>query len=1300
MKFLTKPLLLLWVLQTVFSHMYSQKVNNDYRTGPLNVTLPRTPESGAFEKYGDVQVSELTGSPNIAVPVYTLKSKFLEVPITLKYNATGIRVSQEASWVGLGFDLDAGGRITVETKGCADNDGSSKNYYSPSLLKYGMQKLFNRLGNGGALNVFTFASTCFDCDTAVTNDIPDHWATINAMGQFGVGEPDIFRANFMGHSLTFYYDKITDSLRFLGEKSLFSINSIQDNDGRILSWTLTDNSGIVYNFNQTEKTTMTLPPLGSLTNNTSTTAWLLTKIAHPYGDSIVFSYSNYGYSYPSSDWGASSIIYNEKMGTASYSDDNHQNEVIQQPYYLTKVETNAAKVEFILQDREDIKGLGSKRVSEVRIVDKLTNSIIKRATFSYDYFNSSLGSCYASQPDSLTKYLRLRLKLNSLTLNDSASQQPPYKFFYFTTATIPDKKSFAQDHWGYYNANGGTHSDPCSPKNLIPNTGAETQLGYPGLNGFAITRECTPDYLPMMTMDSIVYPTGGSTKFIYEPPTSVRVPTVVVTGGGLRVNTIRDYSPNQLARTVKYSYYNGRYSGAIQYWIKSAQLQPKSETVDTPIYEQDYIQDVISSNGLSSESDLLIAYQSVRKTELDPLGRSNGYVIKKFNLPALSYANNTGFELIRAHWPDGTVCDTIYGLDCYTYINTTEHLYAEKSGHAPTPAMQLDGKLDEELYYDKSDNLLKAVRYHYSTADFSQKYYSVRVRDNRVGGADANGPHEFNQNGSRRFSIYVSTGKSFYTLIDSVIERTYYGNNTHAIKRVYKYNKYFQPEYESVHNSDGTQTITYTKTSLDLQPNYPLSPTGDALELFNLRSSHIYDAPIETTVMKRIPTGDSVVIQSQVNLYQNLLLKRIYQLETATPITFRNQFIPAYYDYAGYPNQPSGSSYTFKMDSRYKLHTTGVYSPNKSLTAVRSVQGSTAYILDEYYNNVLAKADNADTSDVAYSSFETPAMGRWNFNAAGIKNTTTAPTGSKVYLLSSGNLSVSALNTAKSYVISYWSKGGSKSVNGAAAAAGMSANGWTYYEHLVNNPTGGNIDISGTDSIDEVRVFPKTALISTFTYAPLIGLSAQSDATNRISYYEYDDIGRLARIKDQNRNIVKQFQYKYGDIFQYPFGNDRIVSTATKACAPNYVGTVPSPYTVRENTYGSFIDKPDANRKAQQEVNENGQAWADSTGLCLPYYDFNVNSPFQLIHDAFNQSDGQATFNIVVTWSTSYSYDSYMNVGTISGALYLPATEQFVTVLEGGREWTVNIKTTGSVYVRLRSGTKPSQASLYGTYTL
>jgi YD repeat-containing protein len=115
------------------------------------------------------------------------------------------------------------------------------------------------------------------------------------------------------------------------------------------------------------------------------------------------------------------------------------------------------------------------------------------------------------------------------------------------------------------------------------------------------------------------------------------------------------------------------------------------------------------------------------------------------------------------------------------------------------------------------------------------------------------------------------------------------------------------------------------------------------------------------------------------------------------------------------------------------------------------------------------------------------------------------------------------------YVISYWSRSVAATlagVTGTVTRQGRSVNSWNYFESEVT-ASGTTITVSGSIIMDDLRCYPKGALMNTYTYTPLIGVTSQSDPTNKINYYEYDSYGRLQLIRDQDNNIVKTFEYKY-----------------------------------------------------------------------------------------------------------------------------------------------------------------------------
>lgn len=173
----------------------------------------------------------------------------------------------------------------------------------------------------------------------------------------------------------------------------------------------------------------------------------------------------------------------------------------------------------------------------------------------------------------------------------------------------------------------------------------------------------------------------------------------------------------------------------------------------------------------------------------------------------------------------------------------------------------------------------------------------------------------------------------------------------------------------------------------------------------------------------------------------------------------------------------------------------------------------------------VAQCTNADVADIAFTSFEENAHGSWSLGStAGI--TASAITGTKGYNLGSGNLTRSGLQSAQQYIVSYWTRTGTVNVSNATTTRqGATINGWTYTEKVVSGTTA--ITISGTAIIDEVRLYPAGAQMISYTYTPLAGITSQADASGKITFYEYDKLGRLVKVRDQDGKILKLHDYQY-----------------------------------------------------------------------------------------------------------------------------------------------------------------------------
>lgn len=64
-------------------------------------------------------------------------------------------------------------------------------------------------------------------------------------------------------------------------------------------------------------------------------------------------------------------------------------------------------------------------------------------------------------------------------------------------------------------------------------------------------------------------------------------------------------------------------------------------------------------------------------------------------------------------------------------------------------------------------------------------------------------------------------------------------------------------------------------------------------------------------------------------------------------------------------------------------------------------------------------------------------------------------------------------------------------------------------------------------AINNLRTSLPNAMVSTYTYLPLVGLSTVTDPKNDTTTYNYDNFGRLRFVKDKDGNILSENQYNY-----------------------------------------------------------------------------------------------------------------------------------------------------------------------------
>lgn len=203
---------------------------------------------------------------------------------------------------------------------------------------------------------------------------------------------------------------------------------------------------------------------------------------------------------------------------------------------------------------------------------------------------------------------------------------------------------------------------------------------------------------------------------------------------------------------------------------------------------------------------------------------------------------------------------------------------------------------------------------------------------------------------------------------------------------------------------------------------------------------------------------------------------------------------------------------------------------NRNNLAQRSKDSDviSSYIWDYDAQYPIAEAINATVDDIAFTSFEADGTGNWVIPSSVRYNE--ARTGMKCYDIVNGSIRKNGLVQGRNYVVSFWAKTNSNIlVNGtAASASGPVIGDWQYYDmKITGSTTVTDIVISGTGYIDELRLAPANALMTTYTYEPLVGIRSVTDANNQSVFYEYDALQRLKLVRDSKLNPLKTYTYHY-----------------------------------------------------------------------------------------------------------------------------------------------------------------------------
>lgn len=1134
---------------------------------------PVSPNVASLGKYAEIPVGYHTGIPQISIPLYEIKVHNLSLPVSLSYHASGIKVEEVASSIGLGWSLNAGGVISRTVRGLPDETTDGYFYQYSKVNSY----------INGSMSEDEKGTYVQEIGTNKTD-----------------AQPDIFNYNFGSYSGQFFVAQ--DGKYYAMPRNNLLFERFTDGVGNY--WRVTTEDGTKYNFTLREynASTATCTVSQSIPDNTASqyeTSWFLTSIiSADNADTVTFSYNSKGYNFLTNhtETGYLRIFGDDRCTSNSRDKCTLQNRISSWCLSRISFPNGHLDVTYNTTDRQDLSG--DTAVQSIAVYNNQGDQI-KKYNLGTSYFTAN-NSC--SSDAAVDKRLRLDNVQEIAASTDVAIA--PYQFTYYGTYNIPCRLSNSQDYWGYYNGQSNT--------TLVPS------LFYPDGYGSYYTvvgadRSIDTTLTKSGTLQTISYPTGGTATFDYENNTVAYLSTnfemlsekdttfmvaghasdeaafqsttftlgAVATGyvsiasdcvsdGTIQSNscaisitlTWPDGTVAVLTNGQSISLDSGTYtlrgyflssSDASQAYSGTLSLKEfysvHQSTIDTAIRvgglrisriikndgTKDYItrfkyskfdDDEVSSgtainypvyyylhyivNRISYAAGDLVTtctYYAFSSTSQYPLTTTNG--------------SHVGYSNVQIFDGDESGPN---GKTQLTYTSAKDYPDDYSGGFPFAPPCSYEWKrgllIKEEKFVRRNNAYWPVERKvnNYTFYDSDKPVNRISVPGIKAGvmleGLETNTYLTENFNTVSEWFVLSSDETKTYSTADT--------NKYVQTTNTYEYNtSHLQLAKQTTNTSDGGVLVTHLQYPGDYQN---LTATDDfTAGVKNLQNNHIINAPIEQFRERdNVNNTNTRIVNGVIRSFKadKSYPDKVWQLE---------------------PTNPAGTTFFSSKSQNGSILKSDFYEQALSFNSYDSKGNVTnqqktgdmpiSYIWD--YNNEypVAEIKNAALQDVAYTSFEADGAGGWDgIGSTGIQPVSASLTGKKYYSFNGTGLTKTGLTTASTYIVSYWSRNGAYTVSGSSTtttgrSVTVGGSTWTFYQHTVTGVS--TITVAGSGAIDELRLYPAAAQMTTYTFTPLIGVSAQCDVANRVSYYEYDGLNRLKLIRDQNNNIIKTMDYHY-----------------------------------------------------------------------------------------------------------------------------------------------------------------------------
>lgn len=1148
--------------------------------GQENVHSPSATE---FVRYERIPVSYFNGLPSIEIPLYTAEAKDLYLPISLSYHASGIKVNQYPTAVGLGWNLKAGGGIARIVNGIPD-ETCSRDIADQTGIGF----------SGDTDPGYWFSSRYMDRNDWASEERLKNYAEIAGIIDYDT-EPDEFSINAYGlnGSIYFYRDKDGEihSIVKSGNGESFKVETptILDNpekftfpDGSagqnleayriyklFYEFTIIKNDGTRLIFggdpNCIEFYTEKKYRKNSSTQYLKTwpSAWMLREIISPKGNRITFTYRRDGSPVIISDVITDTYVY-DPSGTQtifpSQDTDRGKSFIVQHPVYPEKISVDESlEIRFSMSKAHDLSKIREEDMEYLQydgFSDHIADYVCyessgSRISYAPHNYSQKLNAMHVygngvnlkSFVFSYTENASERLKLKTISIRGSDGTTEQNYGFAYNSRKLPAYNSPVTDNWGYWN------------NRNYRNTSIE--------NDFFGFRSSSLEHTMAETLTEIVWPTGGQTVFEYELNEYSRIATQVPdfdliekegTAGGLRIKKITYTSDTtSYTHSFKYEYDDGISSGILS---------------GIPVYAAEGANHTSYScsswSGLvhfREKGDIDQRYKMLSETYINTLGLTTGNHVTYSRVVEL-IGDSRPFKK-EYRYTNHDSCPDTADFEMYTNIDNVA-LDNKFSSRA-----LLRGLLTAEIWYNDMGLTAKETRYTYGYNPDSQKSYVRCIEKFSIPGLPG---YLINVPFARYTPYKILT---FYPYIKSKTETLYDTNmeKISSVKETYTYNGNLLLKSRTRNDSrEKTETTTLS---------YPDEYTGDIFTEMARRG--ITSSPVETIVFRdgKVTGGQLTEYtseHSQIIPHKTWILELEEEADSTSFIRHNpsagNKDSRYRLDAEILDSDSSGNPLLTRDDS--KMMTSYQWGYSAAYPVAMVTNAGNTYTSKQVQTPARHHTEISGQNEFFYESFESKSgktiypfgynsnrchVGRYDINLDG--------------------------NSDRRYVLDYRTY----------------RNGKWEYVRLAMDGRSYTID-EGLNPIDEIRVWPENAEMETFTWYPHIGLSSRTDGSGATESYTYDVFGRLQSVRDNSDNIIRKYDYNYAgntiQTYSPSYTNDEMSMQFCSSKCNRDEGLIPVPvtYTVPAYRYKSEISKNDANRMAFDDILANGQEYADKNGTC------------------------------------------------------------------------------------------------------